>query len=126
MTSKEISSVGGFSVFKEFRLYCAHSVQAFGGKHKCARKHGHCYKIRVDVYREVDPTTSVAIPFNQIEDAWKKVGDPLDHTDLNEKFGPNATTEALAMYLHGQMTVELGCRCSVEVRETESSGVAVR
>jgi 6-pyruvoyltetrahydropterin/6-carboxytetrahydropterin synthase len=121
-----VCSVASFSVFKEFRLYCAHSVQSFGEEHKCSRKHGHCYKIRIEVHKHVDPKTFIAIPFDEIEKAWKKVGEPLDHTDLNGKFGPNATTEVLAMYLHGQMGMALGHKCSIEVRETESSGVVVR
>jgi 6-pyruvoyltetrahydropterin/6-carboxytetrahydropterin synthase len=119
-------SVASFSVFKEFRLYCAHSVQSFGGEHKCSRKHGHCYKVRIEVHRHVDPKTFIAIPFDEIEKAWKKVGEPLDHTDLNDKFGSSPTTEVLAMYLHGQIGIELGHRCSIEVRETESSGVVIR
>ena len=114
------------AVFKEFRLYCAHSVQVFGEGHKCSRKHGHCYKVRVEVHKHVDPDTNIAIPFDDIERAWREVGESLDHTDLNEKFGSNPTTEVLAMYLHGQMGIALGHQCSVEVRETESSGVIIR
>ena len=119
-------SVASFAVFKEFRLYCAHSVQSFGVDHKCSRKHGHCYKVRVEVHKYVEPSTNIALPFDDIEAAWKKVGEPLDHTDLNEKFGANPTTEVLAMYLHGQMGMALGHKCSIEVRETESSGVVIR
>lgn len=121
-----VCSVALFAVFKEFRLYCAHSVQSFGSDHKCSRKHGHCYKVRVEVHKYVTPETNVALPFDDIEAAWKKVGDPLDHTDLNDKFGANPTTEVLAMYLHGQMQMALGHKCSIEVRETESSGVVIR
>lgn len=117
--------MSGFSVFKEFRLYCAHSVQSFGADHRCARKHGHCYKIRVEVHSYVDPKTNVCIPFDDIEAAWEKVGAPLDHTDLNERWA-NPTTEVLAMYLHGQLGVALGYPCSIEVRETETSGVVIR
>ena len=119
-------SVASFAVFKEFRLYCAHSVQSFGEEHKCSRKHGHCYKIRIEVHKHVDAKSNISIPFDDIESAWDTVGQPLDHTDLNDKFGPNATTEVLAMYLHGQMCVALGYPCSIEVRETESSGVVIR
>lgn len=114
------------SVFKEFRLYCAHSVAMFGDGHKCSRKHGHCYKIRIEVHGFIDPTANLLIPFEDIQAAWNKVGEPLDHTDLNDKFGADATTELLAMYLQGQMSVELKRQCSIEVRETESSGVVIR
>lgn len=82
--------------------------------------------MRVEVHKYVEPETNVAIPFEEIEAAWRKVGEPLDHTDLNEKFGVNPTTEVLAMYLHGQLCMALGCKCSIEVRETESSGVVIR
>lgn len=122
----ESSNVPSFIVFKEFRLYCAHSVQVFGDGHKCSRKHGHCYKVRVEVHKYVEPETNIAIPFDDIESAWQQVGEPLDHTDLNEKFGPDPTTELLAMYLHGQLQMVIGHKVSVEVRETESSGVMIR
>jgi 6-pyruvoyltetrahydropterin/6-carboxytetrahydropterin synthase len=119
------SATPKFSVFKEFRLSCAHSVTSFGDDHKCSRKHGHTYKIRIDVHKHVNPETNIAMAFQDIEDAWNKVGQPLDHTDLNLKFA-QPTTEVLAMYIHGQMTMQLGHSCSVEVRETETSGVAIR
>jgi 6-pyruvoyltetrahydropterin/6-carboxytetrahydropterin synthase len=119
-------SVASFAVFKEFRLYCAHSVQSFGADHKCSRKHGHCYKVRVEVHKYVEPETNIALPFDDIEKAWQKVGQPLDHTDLNDRFGVNPTTEVLAMYLHGQLQIEIGHKVSIEVRETESSGVVIR
>lgn len=114
------------AVFKEFRLYCAHSIQTFGSEHKCARKHGHCYKVRIEVIQKIDAASNISIPFDDIEKAWRKVGEPLDHTDLNDKFGPNPTTEILAVYLHGQMQMELQRSCNIEVRETESSGVIIR
>lgn len=113
-------------VFKEFRLYCAHSVQAFGPDHKCARKHGHTYKIRVEVEGVIDAKSNILIPFDAIEAAWRKVGEPLDHTDLNDKFGSNATTELLAIFLQGQLSVELRRSVNVCVQETESSGVYVK
>lgn len=113
-------------VFKEFRLYCCHSVTAFGSDHKCSRKHGHTYKIRVEVECELDPKTMIAIPFEQIEEAWQKKCGDLDHTDLNDKFGPNATTEVLAMFIQGQMSFEVQKPVNVIVQETESSGVVIR
>jgi 6-pyruvoyltetrahydropterin/6-carboxytetrahydropterin synthase len=111
-------------VFKEFVLYCAHSLNIFGDEHKCARKHGHSYKIKIGVYGNTNPTTNIVIPFDEIESAWLKIGKPLDHTDLDDKF-PTPTTECLAMYLQGQLNVELRRPVSVEVRETESSGVYI-
>lgn len=114
------------AVFKEFRLYCAHSVQAFGDQHKCARKHGHTYRIRVEVQCVVESSTNIAMPFDEVEAAWEKIGKPLDHTDLNDKFGRNPTTEVLAMYLHGQFGVELQRQVNVEIQETESAGIVIR
>lgn len=112
-------------VWKEFRLYCAHSVRSFGENHKCAAMHGHTYKIRVEVHCNVDPATNIAIPFDDIESAWQEVGAKFDHTNLNESFAENPTTEHLAMHLQGQMYVKLGKRVTITVQETESSGVTI-
>lgn len=111
--------------FKEFRLYCCHSVSSFGPDHKCARKHGHTYKIRVTALGSVNKDTMIVVPFEKIEEVWSTHCAHLDHTDLNSTF-VNPTTEVLAMYIHGKMTVHLGLPVEVEVKETESSGVIIR
>lgn len=126
LKNKAHGSSADLHVFKEFRLYCAHSVQSFGNQHKCSRKHGHCYKVRVEVYKPIDHSTNIAISFDDIEQAWIAIGAPLDHTDLNDKFGDNPTTEVLAVYLHGGLQEAIGHPVSIEVRETESSGVVIR
>lgn len=112
-------------VFKDFRLYCAHSVQSFGPEHKCSRVHGHCYRVRVEVQSKMHPRTCIAISFDDIETAWLKVAGHLDHSNLNDTFGPNATTEVLAEYLHKALCVELKSSIRLTVQETESSGVIV-
>ena len=103
-------------------------MTAFGPDHKCARKHGHAYKVRVCVIKDIDAASSIAIPFQDIESVWDHVGKPLDHTDLNDSLpgaAGNPTTEMLAMYLHGQLSIRLPGRVKIEVRETDSSGVVI-
>lgn len=114
------------SVFKEFRLYCAHSVLAFGENHKCARKHGHTIRVRVCVLAEVSEHTGISVAFSDIEAAWDASVAHLDHTDLNDTFGDNPTAEVLALYIQQQMQKCLNLPCDVELKETETSGVIVK
>ena len=116
---------GSVRVWKEFRLYCAHSIRSFGENHKCAALHGHTYKIRVEVHCDIDPTTNISMPFDDIEAAWQECGGIYDHTNLNDSLCPNPTTEALAMQLQGQLTVAIGKPVTITVQETESSGVTI-
>jgi len=111
------------TVFKDFRLYCSHSVAAFGTEHKCNRNHGHTFRIRVEVTCPVNAHNGIAIPFHEIEDAWEKTGAKLDHTCLNDTLGENATTEFLAMWLKSKLEHELNQTIAITVQETETSGV---
>lgn len=115
------------TVFKEFVLYCAHRVAAFGVNHKCNRIHGHSYQVRVEVDREVGDDW-VSIAFDGIEHAWNRTCKPLDHTLLNDDpdIGEHATVERLAFVIKQRMDRALEANCFVTVRETQSAGVTIR
>ncbi len=112
-------------VFKEFTLYCSHSIDAFGPDHKCARKHGHSYRVTVSVHVEVQGN-GISIPFDRLGVACELVAKRFDHTDLNVTMAPvPPTCENLAIEIHRMVTHRIPGPCTVKIKETDSSGVIV-
>ncbi|MBI4953388.1 MAG: 6-carboxytetrahydropterin synthase QueD [Myxococcales bacterium] len=84
----------------EFRFEAAHRLPKVPAGHKCARLHGHSFKIEVAIAGPVDPETGWFIDFGVLHDAWEPLYDALDHRLLNEVEGlDNPTSENLARWI---------------------------
>lgn len=79
----------------------------------------------MEVEGKINTNTGVIMDFADIDVVWRRVGDPLDHTNLNDTLGDNATSEHLAVYLFAQLRQWLPTLRSVRVMETESGGAIV-
>ena len=69
---------------KEYRFEAAHFLPRVPPGHKCARMHGHSYRIELQVTGPVNPDTGWLIDFAVIDDAWEGLFTKLDHHTLNE------------------------------------------
>lgn len=110
-------------VFREFTFEAAHRLPHVPDGHKCARLHGHSYRIEVHVRGDVDPVSGMVIDFADIKAAFRPLQDRLDHRYLNEVAGlDNPTSENLARWIwkHLQGTIPLA---RIVVRETCTAGV---
>jgi 6-pyruvoyltetrahydropterin/6-carboxytetrahydropterin synthase len=68
--------------------------------HKCARLHGHSFKVELAVYGPVNPETGWLIDFGELDRLWQPLHDQLDHNYINEIEGlENPTSENLARWL---------------------------
>jgi 6-pyruvoyltetrahydropterin/6-carboxytetrahydropterin synthase len=112
-------------LYKEFTFEAAHRLPNVAPEHKCARLHGHSYRIVIHVSGEVDPQSGMVMDFADIKAAFKPiVVDQLDHYYLNEVEGlENPTSENLAQWIWQRLKPRLSQLSAVEVRETCSSGV---
>jgi 6-pyruvoyltetrahydropterin/6-carboxytetrahydropterin synthase len=112
-------------LYKEFTFEAAHRLPNVAPEHKCARLHGHSYRVIVHVSGEVDPQSGMVMDFADIKAAFKPiVVDQLDHYYLNEVEGlENPTSENLAQWIWQRLQPRLSQLSAVEVRETCSSGV---
>lgn len=111
-------------VFREFTFEAAHRLPHVPEGHKCARLHGHSYRVEVHVRGNVDPTSGMVIDFADIKAAFRPLQERLDHYYLNEVEGlENPTSENLARWVwkHLEGTLPLS---QILVRETCTSGVA--
>ncbi|HZO68712.1 MAG TPA: 6-carboxytetrahydropterin synthase QueD [Kribbellaceae bacterium] len=113
-------------IFREFTFEAAHRLPQVPQGHKCARLHGHSYRLEVHVQGEVDPTMGWIMDFADIKAAVKPVIDQLDHYYLNEVPGlENPTSENLARWAWNRLTGALPL-AAIVVRETCTSGCVYR
>jgi 6-pyruvoyltetrahydropterin/6-carboxytetrahydropterin synthase len=113
-------------IFREFTLEAAHRLPNVPDGHKCARLHGHSFRVELHVTGEVGETSGWVMDFADIKKAFAPVAEQLDHRYLNEVPGlENPTSEALARWIWQRLADQLPL-CAVVVRETCTSGCIYR
>ena len=114
------------TVFREFGFEAAHRLPHVPEGHKCARLHGHSFRVEVHVSGPVDPDLGWVVDFARIKEAFAPVHDALDHRYLNEVEGlDNPTSEVLARWIWERLAGTLPLS-KVLVRETCTSGCVYR
>lgn len=109
-------------IFREFTFEAAHRLPNVPEGHKCARLHGHSYRVEVHITGEVDPRLGWIMDFGDVKKAFEPVNAQLDHHYLNEVPGlENPTSENLARWIWDRLTGELPLS-KIVVRETCTSG----
>jgi 6-pyruvoyltetrahydropterin/6-carboxytetrahydropterin synthase len=96
-------------------------------EHKCARLHGHSFRIEVHVGGEPGVESGWVMDFADIKSAFAPLFDALDHRYLNEVEGlDNPTSERLAMWVWERLKLALPGLSEVVVHETCTSGCRYR
>jgi len=110
-------------IFKEFSFESAHRLPFVAAGHKCARLHGHSFRVEIHVGGEVDAQTGMIMDFADVKAAFKPFYDQLDHNYLNDLEGlENPTSENLARWIWDRLLPALPSLVRVLVRETCTSG----
>lgn len=113
-------------IFREFTFEAAHRLPNVPDGHKCARLHGHSYRVAVHVSGDVEPDAGWVMDFGEIKKAVAPIIDQLDHYYLNEIPGlENPTSELLAKWIWQRVDDRLPLDAIV-VRETCTSGCVYR
>lgn len=111
------------TIFREFTFEAAHRLPRVPEGHKCARLHGHSYRVEVHVEGPVDPVSGWVMDFAGIKSAWSVVDLALDHNYLNDVAGlNNPTSEVLARWIWAALKSQLPGLSRIVVRETCTSG----
>lgn len=106
-------------LIKEYRFEAAHRLPRVPEGHKCARLHGHSFKIELAIAGPVDPDTGWFIDYGELDALWQPIHDRLDHHYLNEVEGlDNPTSEVLARWLWLRLKPGLPALERVIVHET--------
>lgn len=114
-------------IFREFTFEAAHRLPNVHEGHKCARLHGHSYRVEVHVSGPVGSETGWVQDFGDLKVAFKPLEDQLDHHYLNDVGGlENPTSEVLAKWIWDNLVADLPNLCEVRVRETCTSGCIYR
>ncbi len=114
-------------LYKEFGFESAHSLPHVPAGHKCARVHGHSFRVRVSVVGGVGDRSGWVMDFADLKAAVEPTIDALDHRYLNDLDGlANPTSEVLAMWIWDRIADRLPGLDAVEVRETCTSGCVYR
>ena len=114
-------------IFKEFTFESAHRLPNVAPTHKCARLHGHSYRVAIHVSGPVDPTLGWIIDFAEIKDAFAPVHSQLDHYYLNDIAGlENPTSENIARWMWQRLKPTLPLLSQIVIHETCTSGCIYR
>ena len=112
-------------IFKTFTLESAHRLPTVPPGHKCARVHGHSFRVELHVEGPVDPHLGWVMDFAEVKQAFEPLFQRLDHRYLNDVPGlENPTSENLARYIWQELKPALPLLSRVVVHETCTSGAA--
>jgi len=111
------------NLFRAFTIEAAHRLPNVPAGHKCARLHGHSFRIELHLRGEVDSHTGWVVDFADVRAAFQPVYEQLDHHYLNEIPGlENPTSENLARWVWAQTHPRLPLLHKVVIHETCTSG----
>ncbi len=118
-----------YKVFIKTHFSSAHYLRNYPGN--CEHLHGHNWDVVVTVKAKELDEIDVAIDFRALKAMVADIMDELDHKNLNElpAFShQNPSSERIAKFIYDRLSEKLTPfegvdPCSVEVRETPSSGV---
>jgi 6-pyruvoyltetrahydropterin/6-carboxytetrahydropterin synthase len=114
-------------IFREFTFEAAHRLPNVPDGHKCARLHGHSYRVEIRVGGTVGTESGWVLDFADLKAAFKPLHAQLDHHYLNEVPGlENPTSEVLAKWIWDRLHPGLPGLLEVVVRETCTSGCSYR
>ena len=105
-----------------FTFEAAHFLPRVPATHRCARMHGHSYKVELTLEGPVDPETGFIVDFFDVEAAFAPLLARLDHYCLNEVEGlENPSAENIAVWIWERTKPALPLLAQVRVYETPLS-----
>ena len=109
-------------ICKTFDFEAAHLLPNVPAGHKCARLHGHSFRVSVYVKGPVGERTGWVMDFADIKTACDPILKRLDHYYLNEIDGlENPTSENLARWIWARLKPSLPLMNKLVVHETCTS-----
>src|SRR3954467_10548718 len=115
------------NIFRVFTIEAAHRLPFVPAGHKCARLHGHSFRVEIHVSGEVDAGAGWIMDFAELKAAFKPLYSQLDHNYLNEIDGlENPTSENVARWIWDRLKPAMPQLSQVVIRETCTSGAIYR
>ncbi len=115
------------TLIKEYRFEAAHRLPHVPTGHKCARLHGHSFKVEIEVYGPVDAHTGWFIDYGVLDEVILPLISELDHRYLNEIDGlENPTSEVLAHWLFHRIRPAIPSLVAITLYETADARCVYR
>jgi 6-pyruvoyltetrahydropterin/6-carboxytetrahydropterin synthase len=110
-------------IFKIFQIEAAHRLPNVPAGHKCARLHGHSFRVEIHVSGEPDAHSGWVMDFADVKTAFMPLFERLDHHYLNDVPGlENPTSENLAVWIWRELKPALPALAKIVLHETCTSG----
>src|SRR5262249_15792568 len=104
---------------KDFFFESAQTLPKVPPGHKCARMHGHSFKVEVSVEGAVDADSGWIYDHARISEAMQPLVAELDHAYLNDIPGlENPTIELMAAWFWRKLGAQWPGLCEIVVDET--------
>lgn len=117
----------GMEIFRVFQIEAAHFLPNVPDGHKCARMHGHSFRLEVHVSGQPGDHSGWVMDFADLKTAFQPLYEQLDHRCLNEIEGlQNPTSENLARWVWSRLRPGLPGLDKVVVQETCNAGCVYR
>ena len=114
-------------ITKAFGFEAAHLLPNVPPDHKCARLHGHSFRVELTVAGPIGAESGWVMDFAELNRHWAPLHDRLDHRYLNDVDGlANPTSERVAVWIWEHLTADLPGLTSVRVHETCTSAATYR
>jgi len=114
-------------IFRVFQIEAAHFLPNVPPGHKCARMHGHSFRVEIRVAGEPGAESGWVMDFAELKQAFQPLFIQLDHHCLNDIDGlENPTSENLARWIWQRLAPALPCLSEVAVQETCNAGCIYR
>lgn len=102
-----------------FGFEAAHRLPNVPEGHKCARLHGHSFRVELVCEGQIDPDTGWLIDFADIKEVFEPFLQQLDHRYLNEIDGlENPTAEEIARWIWRRVKPGLSSLVQINLSET--------
>lgn len=85
------------SIVRRYSFEAAHSLPNVPAGHRCGKKHGHSYRLEVEVAGQVEERSGWIVDFADLDVVVAPLVADLDHEDLNDHHR-NPTAEAIARW----------------------------
>jgi len=106
---------------KSFRFEAGHRLPNVPPEHKCARPHGHSYRLTVVVEGDLDQRAGWVMDFGSLNSVVEPLIAKLDHQDLNQVEGlANPTSELIAKWFWDRIRPKLAQLKAISVAESEN------
>lgn len=88
-----------FEITRTYEIAAAHHLPTLPDEHKCARQHGHNFRITLTISGKLHPVHAWVVDYGELDRLWEPLHKRMDHSDLNLLI-PNPTSEAIAAWIY--------------------------